>query len=193
MAAAAPVVLVITPAAAANNPFPDEDPVCLPSAHPLVTATSAFMDWQPMPAALNPIAHVSAPFYKLLFAFGIRFRVSPIPANQVAARAINIFTARFQATFWSRALSELHASGLAQPGVVYATVAELHVVIAALTLQNPNALHSTANDWNAAPALTSPGAAPAQANARARFNEISFLSAASITSLEITTGPRARS
>ena len=193
MAAAAPVVLVITPAAAANNPFPDEDPVCLPSAHPLVTATSAFMDWQPMPAAFNPIAHVFAPFYKLLFAFGIRFRVSPIPANQVAARAINIFTARFQATFWSRALSELHASGLAQPGVVYATVAELHVVIAALTLQNPNALHITANDWNAAPALTSPGAAPAHANARARFKEISFLSAAPITSLEITTGPRARS
>jgi hypothetical protein len=69
------------------------------------------------------------------------------------ARAINIFTARLQATFWSRALSELHASGLAQPGAVYATVAELHVVIAALTLQNPNALHITANDWNAAPAL----------------------------------------
>jgi hypothetical protein len=55
MAAAAPLVLVITPAAAANNPFPDEDPVCLPSAHPLVTATGAFMDWQPMPAALNLI------------------------------------------------------------------------------------------------------------------------------------------
>jgi hypothetical protein len=151
------------------------------------------MDWQPMPAALNPIAHVSAPFYKLLFAFGIRFKVSPIPANQLAARAINIFTARFQSAFWSRVLSELHASGLAQPGVTYNTVAELHVVISALTLQNPNALDITANDWNAAPALTPPGAAPAQANARARFNEISFLAAAPITSLEITTGPRARS
>ena len=86
------------------------------------------MDWQPMPAALNPIAHVSAPFYKFLFAFGIRFKVSPIPANQLAARAINIFTARFQSAFWSRVLSELHASGLAQPGVTYNTVAELHVV-----------------------------------------------------------------
>ena len=193
MAAAAPLVLVIVPAAAANNPFPDEDPVCLPSAHPLVAATGAFMDWQPMPAALNPIAHVSAPFYKCLFAFGIRFKVSPIPANQLAARAINIFTARFQSAFWSRVLSELHASGLAQPGVTYNTVAELHVVISALTLQNPNALDITANDWNAAPALTPPGAAPAQANARARFNEISFLAAAPITSLEITTGPRARS
>ncbi len=90
MAAAAPLVplvLVIVPAAAANNPFPDEDPVCLPSAHPLVAATGAFMDWQPMPAALNPIAHVSAPFYKLLFAFGIRFKVSPIPANQLCTRS----------------------------------------------------------------------------------------------------------
>jgi hypothetical protein len=132
------------------------------------------MDWQPMPAALNPIAHVSVPFYKLLFAFGIRFRVSPIPANQVAARAINIFTARFQATFWSRALSELHASGHAQLGVVYATVAELHVVIAALTLQNPNALHITANRLERGTGLPSCVLkAPAMSPRALRLREIS--------------------
>jgi hypothetical protein len=90
-------------------------------------------------------------------------------------------------------LSELCASGLAQPGVAYDTVAELHVVISALPLQNPNALNITAVDWDLAPALTSPGNAAAQAGALARFNEISFLAAAPLVSLEITAGPRARS
>ena len=150
------------------------------------------MDWQAAPAIPNQAANVTVPLYKLLFAFGIRLKVSPIPADQAAARTVNIFRARFNAAFWSRVLSELCASGLAQPGVAYDTVAELHVVIAALPLQNPNALNITAVDWDLAPALTSPGNAAAQAGALARFNEISFLAAAPLVSLEITSGPRAR-
>ena len=192
MAAAAPLVPVLVPAPAPNNPFLDEDPVLLPAGHSLVAATGAFMDWQVAPAAHNPAAHVAVPLYKLLFAFGTRFKVSPIPADQAAARAVNIFRARFNAAFWSRVLSELCTSGLAQPGVAYETVAELHVVISALPLQNPNALNITAVDWDLAPALTSPGNAAAQAGALARFNEISFLAAAPLVSLEISSGPRAR-
>ena len=94
MAAAAPLVPVVTLAPAPNNPFFDEDPVSLPAGHSLVAATGAFMNWQASPAVPNQIAHVAVPFYKLLFAFGTRFKVSPIPADQVAARAVNRLVVR---------------------------------------------------------------------------------------------------
>ena len=193
MAAPAPLVPVVVPAAALNNPLFDEDPVYLPAGHSLVAATSTFIQWQPVAAAANaPPQQVAAPFFALLYAFGIRCKVSPLPADLTAARAVNPFTMRFQAACWSRVLSELCASGLAPPGVMYDNVAELHVIIGDLVLQNPNSLLITANDWNAAPALASPGAAAAQAAARARFEQISFLGAAPIPSLEIAAGPRAR-
>ena len=193
MAAPAPLVPVVVPAAAPGNPLFDEDPVYLPAGHSLVAATSTFIQWQPVAAAANaPPQQVAAPFFALLYAFGIRCKVSPLPADLAAARGINPFTMRFQAACWSRVLSELCASGLAPPGVMYNNVAELHVLIGDLVLQNPNSMLITANDWNAAAQLTSPGAAAAQAAARARFDQIAFLGAASIPSLEITAGPRAR-
>ena len=117
MAAPAPLVPVVVPAAAAGNPLFDEDPVYLPAGHSLVAATSTFIQWQPVAAAANaPPQQVAAPFFALLYAFGIRCKVSPLPADLAAARAINPFTMRFQAGCWSRVLSELCASGLAPPG-----------------------------------------------------------------------------
>jgi hypothetical protein len=192
MAAPLPLVPVVVPAPVPGNPFFDEDPIYLPAGNPLVAATAAILPWQPVVAALNAPAQMSAPAYAFLFAFGIRCRVSPLPADQVAARGVNPFTLRLHAAYWSRSLSELCSSGLAPPGVVYGTASELHDAIAGLSVQNPNLLLIAAADWNLAPALASPGAAAAQAAARARFSDISFLAAASITSLEITSGPRAR-
>jgi hypothetical protein len=66
MAAAAPLVPVVVPAPAPNNPFFDEDPVLLPAGHSLVAATGTFMDWQAAPAIPNQAANVTAPLYKLL-------------------------------------------------------------------------------------------------------------------------------
>ena len=193
MAAPAPLLPIVIPPAPANNPAFDDDPVYLPGGHPLVTATSSFMSWQPVAAAAGAQAQqVSAPFHVLLYALGIRFKVSPLPADVAAARAINIFTLRFTAAYWTRALSELCASGLAPPGTTYDNVAELHSVISGLVIQNPIMLNITANDWNASAAFASPGAAPAQAAARARFAEVAFLSVAPITALEISVGPRAQ-
>ena len=193
MAAPAPLLPIVIPPAAANNPAFDDDPIYFPGGHPLVTATSSFMSWQPVAAAPGAQAQqVSAPFHAVLYAFGIRFKVSPLPADVAAARAINIFTLRFTAAYWTRALSELCASGLAPPGTIYNNVAELHSVISGLVIQNPILLNIAANDWNASAAFASPGAAPAQAAARARFAEVAFLSIAPITALEIAVGPRAQ-
>ena len=195
MAAQPPLVPVFMfPVPAPGNAFQDEDPVCLPGGHPLVAATGSFLQWQAVAAAPGapPGAHVSLPFHAFLYAFGTRCKVSSLPADQTAARAINPFTLRLHAAYWSRMLSELCASGLAPPGANYLTTAELHDVIASLPVQNPNLLLIAAADWNPAPALTAPGAGAAHAAARARFDEVSFLAAASIPSLEITTGPRAR-
>jgi hypothetical protein len=63
MAAAAPLVPVVVPAPAPNNPFVDEDPVLLPAWHSLVAATGTFMDWQAAPAIPNQAAHVTVPLY----------------------------------------------------------------------------------------------------------------------------------
>ena len=192
MAAQAPAVPVVVPVPAPGNPFFDQDPVYLPAGHPLVAATGAFLAWQPVVAAPPAPAQMSVPAYALLFSFGIRCRVSPLPADQLAARGANPFTLRLHAAYWSRMLTELCASGLAPPGTVYGTVSELHDAIAGLSLQNPNQLLIVAADWNLAPGLAAPGAGAAQAAARVRFTEISFLAAASVTSLEIASGPRAR-
>ena len=101
MAAPAPLVPVVVPAAALGNPLFDEDPVYLPAGHSLVAATSTFIQWQPVAAAANaPPQQVAAPFFALLYAFGIRCKVSPLPADLTAARAVNPFTMRFQAACW---------------------------------------------------------------------------------------------
>ena len=194
MAAPAPLLPIVIPPAAANNPAFDDDPIYFPGGHPLVTATSSFMSWQPVAAAPGAQAQqVSAPFHAVLYAFGIRFKVSPLPADVAAARAINIFTLRFTAAYWTRALSEyLCASGLAPPGTIYNNVAELHSVISGLVIQNPILLNIAANDWNASAAFASPGAAPAQAAARARFAEVAFLSIAPIRILPLSKSPSAR-
>ena len=89
MAAPAPLLPIVIPPAPANNPAFDDDPVYLPGGHPLVTATSSFMSWQPVAAAAGAQAQqVSAPFHVLLYALGIRFKVSPLPADVAAARAM---------------------------------------------------------------------------------------------------------
>jgi hypothetical protein len=128
---------------------------------------------------------MSVPAYALLFSFGIRCRVSPLPADQLAARGANPFTLRLHAAYWSRMLTELCASGLAPPGTVYGTVSELHDAIAGLSLQNPNQLLIVAADWNLAPGLAAPGAGAAQAAARVRFTEWG----AGVASAEATSRP----
>ena len=147
MAANNPPVLAVIPALAANNPLFGEDPVYLGAGEPLVSATASFMDWQLVVAAAGVPAQVSAPFHRMLFAFGIRCKISPVPANLAAARALNPFTMRFHPACWSRVLTELSNSGLAPPGTVYYTVAAFHEAIVGLQLQNPMNLYIGAADW----------------------------------------------
>ena len=198
MAANNPPVLAVIPALAANNPLFGEDPVYLDAGQPLVSATASFMDWQPVVAVAGLPAQVSAPFHRMLFAFGIRCKISPVPANLAAARALNPFTMRFHAACWSRVLTELSDSGLALPGTVYYTVAAFHEAIVGLQLQNPMNLYIGAADWNAAPALAAltaqqAGGQAGVAAAAARHAAIAFIAAASLPSLEINTGKRATS
>ncbi len=87
-----PVFMFLVPAP--GNAFQDEDPVCLPGGHPLVAATGFFLQWQAVAAAPGapPGAHVSLPIHAFVYAFGTRCKISSLPADQTAARAVNPFT-----------------------------------------------------------------------------------------------------
>ena len=102
MAAPAPLVPVVVPAAALGNPLFDEDPVYLPAGHSLVAATSTFVQWQPVAAAANaPAQQVAAPFFALLYAFGIRCKEKKVSSSNKSEAYNAVINPSEWATHWA--------------------------------------------------------------------------------------------
>ena len=165
-------------------PASPESPIMLLANEPLVAAT-AFLRWEPAPAAGGGPARVQLALFQMVRSFGARLFITRTnPADLAAARIINLLTLRFQAAFWSRVLTELVTSGLVTTGM--SDSADLRRNLLSLTLVNPGALAVSAADWSAAPPFAIPagGGGAGAAAARARMASIRFFSLVDILSLD---------
>ena len=147
-----------------------------------VVISTPFLDWQAVAAGAGA-ARSQLRLALLLRAFTSRCKVGTLPADDLAARAANVFRARLSAAFWTRIFDELAASGLfATP---MADLRELDRRLETLVITNPVNLEMRAADWDLAQAFVIPaGAGAAAAARRALLNPIRYLSLVNVATLQ---------
>ena len=160
----------------------DEMPVQLdPQSSPVLCCP--FLDWQPVVVAAGAAA---APLVELdtaaMFrAFGARCSIGPLPADQAAARFINLLSLVINGPAWTRILLEFEASAVFAAPI--ADLRDLDRTIHDAQLVNPANLALGAADWlPAQPFVPVVPAAPAgRGRGRGRGGPANILNSACAT------------
>ena len=79
-------------------------PLSIPANDPLVTHTTAVVEWEPA-AAIGGVAQMSIMLSEAISAFTIRCSIARSPAGLAAAAPVNCLTLNFQDATWSRILT----------------------------------------------------------------------------------------
>ena len=163
------------------GPLTRDAPIQLLAADQVVVSTP-FLDWQAVAAGVGA-ARSQLRLALSLRAFISRCKVGTLPADDVAARAADVFRARFTAAFWARVFDELAASGLF--AVPITDLRDLDRRLEMITISNPVNLEIRAADWDLAPAFVIPPGAGAPAAARrALLGPARYLSLVSVATLQ---------
>ena len=174
MAAAVPVDVFVPAGAIADAPiYVDENDE--------IISRLPWLPWGP-PGLIAGMQRRSLTHSEAMAAFAIKCKLDRSPASIVAAQGINPITIKLTTMAWSRILTQVRDNGLRATTIHLKE--ELHEYIRAKV---PIVIIGAvpANDWDANPALTIPGAAGAARTAALR---IRYLGLANVDALEIKEG-----
>ena len=176
--AGTPPVAVHAPGGAVTN----DSPLFLDAGCDVVT-TTAFLSWDPAPAAGSGPPRAGLGTFQLLYAFGAALRTAPPPAMVGAVRVASPFTLRLNAAAWSRILTELVSSGIFSNGPI-ADYTALQELIEGASIPDPSNLHISDADLVAGQPFTIPGGNGAAAvEVRRMLEPVRFIHLASVALL----------